>query len=137
MGWSFDDHTEFFTLQDLITKFNLNKLNPSPAAIDFAKLDYFNGSHIRNLSRDDLTHRLAPFIINAGYHLDEAILYQAIPVIRERLVTLDDVIPVAGFFFKNAVSPEPGRLVIAGLSPFEISRHCQEDVPDIGSPAAN
>jgi glutamyl-tRNA synthetase len=119
MGWSFDDRTEFFKMQDLIDKFDLQHLNPSPAAINFTKLDDFNGRHIRNLSREDLAHRLAPSIINAGYHLDEAILYQAIPVIRERLVTLDDVIPVAGFFFKETVSPDPDRLVIAGLTPTE------------------
>lgn len=119
MGWSFDDKTEFFTLVDLIEKFNLQHLNPSPAAINFTKLDYFNGLHIRNLSRDDLAQRLAPYIVNAGYQLDENILYQTIPIIRERLVTLDDVIPVAGFFFKNTISPDPNRLVASGLSPTE------------------
>ena len=25
MGWSYDDHTEFFTLEDLIEKFNLER----------------------------------------------------------------------------------------------------------------
>ncbi len=117
MGWSYDDRTEFFTLQDLIAKFNLQHLNPSPAAIDFTKLDYFNGLHIRSLSREELAHRLAPYITNAGYQLNENILYQSIPIIRERLVTLDDVIPVAGFFFRDTVSPDAIRLVAAGLSP--------------------
>ncbi len=50
MGWSFDDHTEFFSLQDLVEKFSLTRLNPSPAAINFTKLDHFNGLHIRNLT---------------------------------------------------------------------------------------
>jgi glutamyl-tRNA synthetase len=119
MGWSYDDRTEFFAMKDLIEKFSLEHLNPSPAAINFTKLDYFNGLHIRNLTREDLAHRLAPYIINAGYHLDEHRLYHAIPIIRERLVTLDDVIPVAGFFFKDDISPDPNRLVAAGLSPSE------------------
>lgn len=119
MGWSFDDRTEYFTLTDLIGKFNLKHLNPSPAAINFTKLDYFNGLHIRNLARDDLAHRLAPYITSAGYKLNEDILYQAIPIIRERLVTLDDVIPVAGFFFMETVTPDPNRLVAQGLSPSE------------------
>ncbi len=119
MGWSYDDHTEFFTMQDLIEKFSLERLNDSPATVNFTKFDYFNGLHIRNLSREDLAHRLAPYIVKAGYQLHEQILYQAIPVIRERLVTLDDVIPVAGFFFKETVSPDPSRLVAAGLTPAE------------------
>jgi glutamyl-tRNA synthetase len=119
MGWSYDDHTEFFTMKDLIDKFSLAHLNPAPAAMNFTKFDYFNGLHIRQLTREDLAHRLAPYIINAGYSLDEDILYRAIPVIRERLVTLDDVIPVAGFFFKDNISPDPNRLVAAGLTPKE------------------
>ncbi len=119
MGWSYDDRTEYFTMQDLINKFSMNHLNPAPAAIDFTKLDYFNGLHIRNLAMEDLAHRLAPFVINAGYSYDKDILIQAIPIIRERLVTLDDVIPVAGFLFKDSVSPDPARLVAAGLTPAE------------------
>ena len=54
MGWSYDDHTEFFNMDDLIEKFSLEKLNPSPAAINFTKLDHFNGLHIRALQVDDL-----------------------------------------------------------------------------------
>jgi len=119
MGWSYDDRTEFFTMQDLIEKFSLEHLNPAPAAINFTKLDYFNGLHIRHLSQVDLAHRLAPFITNAGYQLDEDKLYRAIPIIRERLVTLDDVIPVAGFLFKEDVTPDPSRLVAARLTPAE------------------
>jgi glutamyl-tRNA synthetase len=122
MGWSYDDRTEFFTMKDLIEKFNLAHLNPSPAAINFSKLDYFNGLHIRNLSREDLVYRLTPYIVNAGYQLDENKLYLAIPVIRERLVTLDDVIPVAGFFFKDNVTPNPNDLIGDNLTPAESAK---------------
>jgi glutamyl-tRNA synthetase len=111
MGWSYDDRTEFFTMEDLIEKFNLAHLNPSPSAINFTKLDYFNGLHIRNLSRDDLCRRLAPYITSAGYTLDEHILYKAIPIIRERLVTLDDVISVAGFLFEDVIDPSLADLI--------------------------
>jgi glutamyl-tRNA synthetase len=119
MGWSYDDRTEIFTMNDLVEKFNLEHLNPSPAAINFTKLDYFNGLHIRNLTRDDLAHRLKPYIVNAGYQLDEDIIFRAIPIIRERLVTLDDVIPVAGFFFEDVVTPYPNDLVGDDLTPAE------------------
>ncbi len=126
MGWSYDDHTEYFTMQDLIGKFSLEHLNPAPAAINFAKLDYFNGLHIRNLSREDLFHRLAPYITSAGYQLDEAKLYKAIPIIQPRLVTLDDVIPVAGFLFKEDVTPIPAELVGDKLTPAESAKIARE-----------
>jgi len=99
MGWSYDDHTEFFTLPDLVQKFSLNHLNPSPAAINFTKLDHFSGLHIRNLPPQELAQRVKPFLTNAGYVVDGARLLQIIPIIRERLTTLDDAIPFGGFFF--------------------------------------
>jgi glutamyl-tRNA synthetase len=126
MGWSYDDHTEYFTMQDLIEKFSLQHLNPSPAAINFTKLDHFNGLHIRNLNRHELAHRLAPYLDNAGYQVDEQILYQAIPIICERLVTLDDVVEKAGFFFKENVTPAPLELIGDKLTASEsadIARH--------------
>jgi glutamyl-tRNA synthetase len=111
MGWSYDDHTEFFVLKDLIDKFSLDKLNPSPAAINFTKLDYFNGLHIRNLELNDLAQRVKPYFLKAGYAVDESTLKKIIPLIRERLVTLDDAIPFGGFFFKDEILPDPHELI--------------------------
>jgi glutamyl-tRNA synthetase len=126
MGWSYDDHSEFFCLQDLIEKFSLEHLNPSPAAINFTKFDYFNGLHIRHLSQEDLAHRLAPFISKAGLKLDEDILFRAVPIIRERLVTLDDVIEKAGFFFRDEVTPKPAELVGDELTPAASAKIARE-----------
>ena len=126
MGWSYDDHTEFFEMKDLIAKFSLEHLNPSPAAINFTKFDYFNGLHIRNLTREDLASRLEPYITSAGYRNDKDILYRAIPIIRERLVTLDDIIPVAGFLFKDDVTLNPQDLVGDKLTPKESAKIASE-----------
>jgi glutamyl-tRNA synthetase len=67
--------------------------------------------HIRNLSREELTQRLIPFLVQAGYQAEEKVIYQAIPIIRERLVTLDDVIPVAGFLFKADIIVQASELI--------------------------
>lgn len=104
MGWSFDDHTEFFTLDDLIEKFSLERLNPSPAAINFTKLDHFNGLHIRHLSIDDLTRRLEPFFSEKGITVDPEKLVKITPIIQERLQTLDDAPDLAGFLFEDEIT---------------------------------
>jgi glutamyl-tRNA synthetase len=111
MGWSYDDHTEFFSMADLLEKFSLEKLNPAPAAINFTKLDHFNGLHIRSLSTGDLAQRIRPFLEQAGYTVDESILVRAVPLIRERLVTLDDAPQWIGFLFREEVSPAAAGLV--------------------------
>ena len=111
MGWSYDDHTEFFTLDDLVQKFSLARLNPSPAAVNYSKLDHFNGLHIRRLDPDDLTQRLLPFFQSAGLPAERETLRPIVPLIQERIRTLDEAVEIAGFFFRPQVAPEPGQLL--------------------------
>jgi glutamyl-tRNA synthetase len=116
MGWSYDDHTEFFTLDDLVHKFSLTKLNPSPAAINFTKFDYFNGLHIRELSDLDFAQRIQPFFTAAGLEADLDTLLKIAPIIKERVATIDDAVEMAGFFFRSQVVPKAEDLIAKGLS---------------------
>ena len=117
MGWSYDDHTEFFTMDDLVEKFNIDRLNPSPAAINFSKLDHFNGLHIRNLPVSDLAIRIKPFFEKAGYVVDDDKLLEITPLIQQRIVTLEDAPEMGGFFFEDEVSPDPEDLVGKKMTP--------------------
>jgi glutamyl-tRNA synthetase len=111
MGWSYDDHSEFFSMTDLIEKFSIPRLNPSPAAINFSKLDHFNGLHIRNLETSDLAARLKPFFESAGYQVDDQTLTKITPILQDRMVTLEDGPIKAGFFFEGEVHPKAEQLV--------------------------
>jgi glutamyl-tRNA synthetase len=116
MGWSFDDRTEFFTLNDLVQKFSLERLNPSPAAINFTKLDYFNKEHIKALSSSALAMRIKPFFIEKDYLVDDSSLEKISPIIKERITTLDDAVDISRFFFSNDFLYDAERLKIEGLS---------------------
>lgn len=117
MGWSYDDHTEFFTPEDLIEKFSLDRLKPSPAAVNFKKLDHFNGLHIRALPEEELARRLVPYFHEAGYpEVDAEALKPIVPLIQTRITTLDDAPAMAGFFFREEVAPaDPAELIPKGL----------------------
>ncbi|MBN2547849.1 MAG: glutamate--tRNA ligase [Anaerolineales bacterium] len=138
MGWSYDDRGEFFTMDDLVEKFSLDHLNPAPAAINFTKLDHFNGLHIRSLPPAELSRRVKPFLQAAGYVVNDEKLLKIYPIIRERLSTLDDIVPMAGFFFKGDVFPDPKELVGEKMSPSEsaIAARCAYQIldalPEIG-----
>ncbi len=119
MGWSYDDHTEFFTMDDLVAKFNIDRLNPSPAAINFSKLDHFNGLHIRNLSVPDLADRTKTFFQTAGYDVEDDKLLKVTPLIQPRIITLEDAPEMGGFFFEDQVHPQPEDLVGKKMTPAE------------------
>ena len=101
MGWSYDDHTEYFEMDDLIQKFSLEKLNPSPAAINFSKLDHFNKEHIKRLSHHDLAKRIYPFFLDRGLSPTIEKLEEIAPAIRERITTLDESVNWCEFLFKE------------------------------------
>jgi glutamyl-tRNA synthetase len=116
MGWSYDDHTEFFHMEDLIEKFTLERLNPSPAAVNYSKLDHFNGLHLRDMQVEELTQRITPFFEQAGFKVDPAYLRRITPLIQERIRTLDEAVEMAGFFFQSTVAPDPQDLIGKSLS---------------------
>lgn len=114
MGWGVAED-DVMTLDEMVERFSIDNLTPSPAAINFQKLDHFNGTHIRLLTTDDLARRIKPYLTGAGLEVDNDTLLKVTPLIRERLVTLDDCIAFASFFFKENVEPKPDELVAKGL----------------------
>jgi len=114
MGWGVAED-EVMTLEQMIRRFNINTLTPSPAAINFQKLDHFNGTHIRLLATEDLAARIKPYFTAIGLEVQQDMLLKITPLIRERLVTLDDCLTFASFFFKQAVEPNPEDLIAKGL----------------------
>ncbi len=122
MGWSYDDHSEFFPMDDLTGKFSIEKLSPSPAAVNFSKLDHFNGLYIRSLSTDELAEELLPFFTKAEIDADLTEIKALVPLIQERIRTLDEAVDMAGFFFQPDVHPEPSELVGKKMSAQESAR---------------
>jgi len=114
MGWGVAED-DVMTLDQMVERFSIDHLTPSPAAINFQKLDHFNGTHIRLLTTEDLARRIRPYFIDAGLEVDDDTLLRVTPLIRERLVTLDDCLAFAAFFFKETVEPNPNDLIAKGL----------------------
>jgi len=130
MGWSFDDRTEYFSMDDLVEKFTLEKLNPSPAAINFSKLDHFNKLHIKNLSDRELAERIFPFFEKNSINASVDELEKISPVLRERMITLDDSVKMCAFLFKEKIDHEIKDLMIRDLS-LEKSKEVSSEVIEV------
>lgn len=116
MGWSYDDKTDYFTLEDLVQKFSIEKLNPSPAAINFSKLDHFNGLHIRELEVEDFARRIRPWFEKAGFQPDDDRLVQVAATLQTRTPKLTEAVAMGGFFFQEEVELDADRIVSPKLS---------------------
>ncbi len=62
LGWSYDDKTEFFSREELIRVFSLDRIGVSGGILDMEKLEWMNGVYIRNLSLEEFTQRSIPYM---------------------------------------------------------------------------
>lgn len=115
MGWGVAED-DVLTVSDMIARFDLEHLKASPAAINFARLDHFNGTHIRLLSDAELAARIKPYFVKAGLPVRDEALIRIAPLIKLRMTTLDEAVDMAGFFFREHVQPTPEELVPKGLT---------------------
>ncbi|KAF3320123.1 glutamate--tRNA ligase [Carex littledalei] len=54
LGWGDGTENEFFTVDQLVEKFTLERVNKSGAVFDSVKLKWMNGLHLRSLPQDEL-----------------------------------------------------------------------------------
>jgi glutamyl-tRNA synthetase len=116
MGASFGPDERLLSLPDMIQLFDLDHLTPAAARVNFDKLDHFNGLYLRQLAPDDLAERVKPFFVQAGLPVDDQKLRQVVPIIQQRIVTLDEAVDMGGFFFGPSPRPSADALTGKGLT---------------------
>lgn len=115
MGWGVAED-DVLTKPEMAARFSLESLTASPAAINFAKLDHFNGTHIRRLRDAELAARIKPFFERAQLHPENGKLRSIAPLLRERMATLDESVDLAGFFFRPAPLVSAAHVTGKGMS---------------------
>jgi len=124
LGWSLDDKTEVISRQELVQHFSLERIGATAAVFNREKLDWMNGVYIRQLSLDELTDRLMPFLEewqarpeNRDHFSrpDRSGVRQIVPLIQERLRRLDEAPSLTDFFFVDTLSYDAALLVPKGL----------------------
>ena len=117
VGWSYDGVREFFTREELGQVFSLEKINKAPGVFDYKKLDWYNGMYIRQKSDAELANLLAPYLVEAGFiqtpptEAESALLTALVPVVKERLKVLSDVIEMVRFLFERIADPTVDQLL--------------------------
>ncbi|HEY2141610.1 MAG TPA: glutamate--tRNA ligase [Solirubrobacteraceae bacterium] len=128
LGWGAGDDQTVLSGEELIARFTLERVSSNPARFDEVKLKWLNGVYIRDLPEQELTARLEAFTGRRG-------LGEATRISREKIHTLADFWPLAGFFFDGPHDDpaarerwldangrrmlDEARVALAGLGSFE------------------
>ena len=111
VGWSYDGEREFFTKDELCEVFSLEKINKAPGIFDYKKLEWYNGMYIRQKSDGELADMLIPYLVDAEFvssnpsESEMAKIAALVPIIKERLKVLGDVVEMARFLFTEIEAP--------------------------------
>jgi glutamyl-tRNA synthetase len=111
IGWSFGEDREVFSVEETIPRFDLSRINPAGGKFPLEKLDWLNGIYIRSLEPSALAAPLREALEASGYPVNVDVLRRVIPLVQTRLQSLHDVVEMAGFFFKDSVSPAAADLL--------------------------
>ena len=121
LGWSYDDHTEVMSREELVERFTLERVGKSSAVFDYDKLKHLNGLYLRALPPQEYADRLVAFLRERGYEWDEELIRRAAPLVQEKIETLGEFPAFAGFFFAR-VEPDgevDGELLPAAADALE------------------
>jgi len=99
LGWGADDDATVMSTEELVERFALERVSRNPAQFDETKLRWLNGVYIRALPAPELARRLEELTGREG-------LAQAARISQEKIQTLADFWPLAGFFY-DGVSDDP------------------------------
>ncbi len=109
LGWSFDDRTTIMSREELIERFTLERVVPSPATFDYEKLDWMNGVYLRALPPEQYADELVRWLRDEGYDWDEELVRRAAPLVQEKIERFGQFPEFAGFLFRE-VEPDPALL---------------------------
>jgi glutamyl-tRNA synthetase len=102
LGWGSEDDETLIATDALVEQFDVSRVSKNPARFDEQKLRWMNGRYLRELSTDELTARLEAFTGRFD-------LRPAVEISREKMQTLAEFWPLAGFFYDGPADDPAAR----------------------------
>jgi glutamyl-tRNA synthetase len=85
LGWSYDDKTTLMSRHELVERFSLERVVPSPATFDYQKLDWMNGMYLRDLQPDEYALDLLRWLREQGIDWPEEHVRATVPIVQEKI----------------------------------------------------
>jgi glutamyl-tRNA synthetase len=128
LGWAPDGETTLMSREELVERFDLDRVIKSAAAFDYDKLDWMNGVYLRAMSPTEYADALVAYLRDQANDWPEERIRDAAPLVQEKIGRLGEFPAFAGFLFHD-VEPDADALdghVLAGavealehVEPFE------------------
>ncbi len=109
LGWAPDGETTIMSPDELVERFGLDRVGSSPAAFDYAKLDWMNGVYLRALPPQAYGDTVVTYLRERGLDWDEQLVRAMAHAVQEKIARLDELPGFVGFLFGD-VEPDASLL---------------------------
>ncbi len=103
LGWHPEDDNEVLTINEIIEKFDLKKVQKGGAKFDPDKAKWFNQQHLRKLDKNIIVENFLKFLQQKGIQSDADYVAEVIGLVIERATFEKDLWDLTSYFF---VAPE-------------------------------
>ena len=121
LGWSPGDDTEVMSRDEIAGRFEIGRILSHPAKFSAQKLEWMNQQHIMKADVDVLAELMLPYLERAesdgglpsevARPIDASVVKAMVPVLRERIKVLPDVVELIDFLFVDEVEPNAEEMV--------------------------
>jgi len=105
LGWSYDDKTTIMTREEIRERFSLDRVGSSPAILDAKKLDWMNGTYLRDLPPEEYGHFLCKWLAEHGTDWPIERVNGTVPLVQEKIEKFSQYPDFVRFLFED-VTPE-------------------------------
>ncbi len=101
LGWNDGTEQELFSVDELMSKFSLNHVGRGGAVFDERRLQWVNGSFIRQMDLDTLYEQAQKFLPPEAQSFDEAYNKAVVGALQERLKYFAELPELTQFFYTD------------------------------------
>jgi glutamyl-tRNA synthetase len=130
LGWSYDDKTTIMSRHELVERFSLERVGPSPATLDRKKLDWMNGVYLRELEPDEYAHFLCRYLGEQGIDWPADRVHATVPLVQEKIERFGEYPDFVRFLFEDVEPPSGADTKICRAAAERL-----EQLPDWNAPA--
>jgi glutamyl-tRNA synthetase len=112
LGWNDGSSQEIFALEELIQRFDMERVHKGGARFDYEKARWFNHEWMKKMDTNALLPAVREVFRKRGVETTDQALRAIIPMVRERCTLMDDFYEQAIYFFVR-----PGTFDTAAVKP--------------------
>jgi glutamyl-tRNA synthetase len=107
LGWSPGDDREIMTRNEMVEAFDLARCQSSPAQVDLKKLTWMNGEYMLKLPIEEFEAIAFQALEKAGVEAEPDYAKAVFGLVRERVKTVADIVPMVGYFLTEEFEYDP------------------------------